>query len=379
MKLEQNKLRIGLVGHAFMGAAHSYGWRNAGHVFDLPMSIELKALAGTDSIRASEAADKLGWEDSTADWQELISRDDIDVIDICSPGHTHRDIAIAALAAGKHVLCEKPLANSLAEAQEMAAASQLAALNNVWAMCGFTYRRQPAVSLARKFIQNGSLGDIRHVRVTYLQDWLSDEKAVHSWRLDAEKAGSGSLGDLGAHAVDLAQWLIGQDIVQLTARTKTFVTERPGPQNQGPIPVTVDDATFFIAEFSNGLIGTFEATRFALGRKNAFRFEINGSLGSVIWDFEQNNELSRYNSADADLAGFTKILVTEDTHPYLDGWWPAGHMLGYDHGFINQAADFTRFISENKQPEPSFESATQVQSVLEAVMKSEENKAWVSV
>jgi predicted dehydrogenase len=372
-------LNIGMVGHAFMGATHSYGWRNAPRVFDLPLEPRLVAVAGTSKERTAAAAKRLGWEESTTDWRELISREDIDVIDICTPSDSHREIAVAALAAGKHVLCEKPLGNSLVDTLDMASAAQQAAERGVWSMCGFTYRRQPAVALARKYLQSGDLGVIRHVRVTYLQDWLSDENAEHSWRLDAKRSGSGALGDLGAHAVDLAQWLLGEQIVQLTARTTTFVAERPVRGEKSLLPVTVDDAAFFLGEFSSGIIGTFEATRFALGRKNSFRFEINGSLGSVTWDFERNNELLRYSSEAGDAAGFSRILATEPTHPYVANWWPAGHTLGYDHGFVNQAADFIQAISSKVQPEPSFESAAYVQRVLEAVGISEISKKWETV
>ncbi|MFC6173197.1 Gfo/Idh/MocA family protein [Subtercola frigoramans] len=369
-----------MVGHAFMGAAHSHAWRNAARVFDLPLEPRMVAVAGTSPERTAAAAQRLGWSEAVTDWRELIERDDIDVIDICTPSDTHREIAVAALAAGKHVLCEKPLANSLAEADEMAEAARKAAELGIWASCGFTYRRQPAVALARQLIQDGSLGTIRHVRVTYLQDWLSNEKAEHSWRLDASRSGSGALGDLGAHAIDLAQWVLGEKITTLSARTRIFVDARPSAGSGNLEPVTVDDAAFVLAEFSDGVIGTIEASRYALGRKNAFGFEINGSNGSVAWEFERNNELQRYDGgADPRSAGFTRVLVTEPSHPYLQNWWPAGHTLGYDHAFVNQAADFVTSICAGLQPTPSFADAAYVQRVLSAVQLSENSHQWQAV
>jgi predicted dehydrogenase len=367
-----------MVGHAFMGAAHSHGWRNAGRAFDLPLEPRLVAVAGTSAERTAAAARRLGWEESLTDWRELIERDDIDVIDICTPSDTHREIAVAALQAGKHVLCEKPLANSLDEAEEMAAAARSAAERGIWAMCGFTYRRQPAVALARELIQDGRLGEVRHVRLVYLQDWLSDESAEHSWRLDASRSGSGALGDLGSHAIDLAQWLIGDDVARLSARTTVFVDARPAPGANGTLrPVTVDDAAFVLAEFGSGVIGTIEATRYALGRKNALRFEINGSKGSVAWDLERNNELEFYEAdGQPGTAGFTRVLTTDPSHPYLANWWPAGHTLGYDHAFVNQAADFVNAVAAGVQPEPSFDAAASVQRVLATVATSSGSGTW---
>ena len=277
MAVSKPPLRVGMVGYAFMGAAHSQAWRNAHRFFDLPLTPELRAVAGRNPEAVAEAAERLGWQSAETDWRRLIERDDIDLIDICTPGDTHLEIAIAALAAGKHVLCEKPLANSVAEAEQMADAARAAAEKGVFAMCGFTYRRVPALALAKRFVEEGRLGEIRHVRAQYLQDWLSDENTPLTWRLDKSKAGSGALGDIGAHVIDLAQWVTGSDIVGLSAIVNTFVTERPIAGDKVGLggtassdaekgPVTVDDAAAFTARFGNGSIGVFEATRFALGR-----------------------------------------------------------------------------------------------------------------
>ena len=386
------RLRVGMVGYAFMGAAHSHAWRNAHRFFDLPLTPELTAIAGRNEAAVSAAAERLGWNSVETDWRRLLERDDIDLIDICTPGDTHPQIAIAALEAGKHVLCEKPLANSVADAERMTAAANAAAANGVFAMCGFTYRRVPALSLARRFVEEGRLGEIRHVRAQYLQDWLSDENAPLTWRLDKSKAGSGALGDIGAHVIDLAQWVTGSDIVGLSAIVNTFVTERPvggdmvglggtGSSDAEKGPVTVDDAAAFTARFDNGSIGVFEATRFALGRKNTIRLEVNGSKGSIAFDFEDMNELEYYDGTeDAEVQGFRRIIVTDPAHPYVANWWPAGHGLGYEHGFTHQVVDLVRDIAAGVQPRPSFDDALQVQRVLAAVENSADARsAWQTI
>ncbi|WP_426938445.1 Gfo/Idh/MocA family protein [Pseudarthrobacter sp. S3] len=381
-------LGVGMVGYAFMGAAHSHAWRTAPRFFDLPLEPQLTAVAGRheDGVRA--AAAKLGWASTETDWRRLIERDDIDLIDICTPGNTHAEIAIAALEAGKHVLCEKPLANSVAEAERMTAAADAAARRGVFSMCGFSYRRTPALALAQRFVQQGRLGTVRHVRAQYLQDWLSDENAPMTWRLDKSKSGSGSLGDIGAHIIDAAQWITGQKITGVSALLETFVQQRPlagdmvGLGGHGDVgadtprgTVTVDDAAIFTARFDGGPIGVFEATRYALGRKNAMRIEINGTKGSLAFDFEEMNVLSFYDAAESPDAGFRRIFVTEPEHPYAANWWPTGHGLGYEHGFTHQVVDLVNALAEQRQPEPSFADALQVQRVLAAVETSAANSS----
>lgn len=377
-------LRIGQVGYAFMGSAHSHAWRTAHRFFDLPVTPELAVLVGRDADRTSAAATRMGWAETETDWRRLIERDDIDVIDICTPGDTHAEIAIAALEAGKHVLCEKPLANTVEEAVRMADVARGATAAGVFSMCGFSYRRTPALALARRLVQEGRIGEIRQVRAQYLQDWLSDADAPLTWRLDKSKAGSGALGDIGAHSIDAAQFVTGSAITGVSALLQTFVTSRPiggefvGLGGTGAVgedaprgPVTVDDAALFTSRFDNGSIGIFEATRFATGRKNAMRLEVNGSEGSVAFDFEDMNTLLYYDARNADgTEGFRKINVTEPGHPYTGAWWPTGHGLGYDHLFTNQAADFVRDITTGVAPTPSFDDALQVQAVLAAVESS---------
>jgi predicted dehydrogenase len=387
-------LRVGMVGHAFMGAAHSHAWRTAPRFFDLPLQPRLSAVAGRNEAAVRAAARRLGWESVETDWRRLIERDDVDLIDICSPGDTHAEIAVAALGAGKHVLCEKPLANSVAEAEEMTAAAEKAAQNGVFAMCGYSYRRTPALAMAKRMAAEGRLGRIRHVRAQYLQDWLSDENAPMTWRLDKARSGSGALGDIGAHIIDATQWITGQEITGVSALMETFVRERPvggrlvGLGGHGAVgqdvpreAVTVDDAVVFSARFGDGPIGVFEATRAALGRKNAMRVEVNGSAGSLAFDFEDMNHLQFFDGADpADARGFRQIMVTEPDHPYVGNWWPAGHGLGYEHAFTHQVVDLVGAIAESRAPTPSFADALQVQRVLAAVEESAtDHSRWTAV
>ncbi len=390
-------LRVGMVGYSFMGAAHSQAWRTAPRFFDLPLRPRLTALCGRDADRVTEAASRLGWASTETDWTALVSREDIDLVDICTPGDTHVEIAVAALAAGKHVLCEKPLANTVAQAETMAVAAERAAANGVRSMVGFTYRRVPAIALARRLVEEGRIGEVRHVRAQYLQDWLADPSTPMSWRLDKDKAGSGALGDIGAHIVDLTQYITGDHIVRVNGLLETFVTERPLAPDSGVLlgggavegannesdrktgDVTVDDMAAFLARFGGGAVGVFEATRCATGRKNSIRIEINGSSGSLAFDFEDMNVLQLYDAKEPpETAGFRRIVVTEPTHPYVGSWWPPGHGLGYEHGFTHQVVDLVTAIGRGEQPLPSFADGLQVQRVLDAVGRSAAAGSWRS-
>ncbi|MER8224244.1 Gfo/Idh/MocA family oxidoreductase [Streptomyces sp. NPDC094143] len=379
-------LRVGMVGYAFMGAAHSQGWRTAGRVFDLPLEPVQAVICGRDRSAAQAAADRHGWASVETDWRALVARDDVDLVDICTPGDSHAEIALAALAAGKHVLCEKPLANTVEEATSMARAAEEAYGRGQVAMVGFNYRRVPATAQARRMVAEGRLGRLRHVRVTYLQDWLVDPEFPLTWRLRKEQAGSGSLGDLGAHIIDLAQYLVGEPLAGVSALTETFVRERPLPTGAssglstvsaaGKGEVTVDDAALFTARFPSGAIASFEATRYATGRKNALRIELNGERGSLAFDLERLNELSFHDGTQPGAeAGFRRILVTEPDHPYLEAWWPPGHGLGYEHTFVHQARDLVHAIAEGRRPDPSFTDGLQVQRVLAAVGESAEKNS----
>ncbi|MEV7194688.1 Gfo/Idh/MocA family oxidoreductase [Streptomyces sp. NPDC093510] len=374
-------LGVGMVGYAFMGAAHSQGWRTVGRVFDLPVRPVLSAVCGRDGGAVRAAADRLGWAAAETDWRALIARDDVDIVDICTPGDSHAEIALAALEAGKHVLCEKPLANTVEEAEAMAEAAELARARGQVAMVGFNYRRVPALALARRMVAEGRLGALRHVRLTYLQDWLVDAEFPLTWRLRKDRAGSGALGDLGAHIVDLAQYLVGEPVAGVSALTETFVRERPvlegassgltaaGGNRLGP--VTVDDAAVFTGRFPSGALASFEVSRFAAGRKNALRLELNGSDGSLAFDLERLNELSFHDHTEpAASSGFRRILVTEPEHPYVAAWWPPGHGLGYEHTFVHQARDLLHAIATGERPAPSFADGLSVQRVLAAVEES---------
>ncbi|MEU2895923.1 Gfo/Idh/MocA family protein [Streptomyces sp. NPDC001273] len=384
-------LRVGMVGYAFMGAAHSQGWRTAGHVFDLPLRPELAVICGRDADAVRAAADRHGWAEAETDWRALVEREDIDLVDICTPGDSHAEIALAALAAGKHVLCEKPLANTVAEAEAMARAAEEASPRGQLAMVGFNYRRVPATALARRMVAEARIGTLRHVRVAYLQDWLVDPGFPLTWRLRREHAGSGSLGDLGAHIVDLAQYLAGEQLAGVSALTETFVRERPLPSAPssglaavsaaGTGQVTVDDAALFTGRFASGALAAFEATRYATGRKNALRIELNGERGSLAFDLERLNELEFHDGTEPGThAGFRRILVTEPDHPYLEAWWPPGHGLGYEHTFVHQARDLVHAVAEGRAPEPSFADGLQVQRVLAAVEESaEKNSVYTQI
>jgi predicted dehydrogenase len=389
---EPPQLRIAMVGYAFMGAAHSQAWRTVNRVFDLPLRATMVAVAGRTPGAVRDAADRLGWAEAVTDWHELIERPDIDLIDVCTPGDSHAEIAIAALRAGKHVLCEKPLANSVSEAEAMVAAAIEARAFGQRSMCGYNYRRVPAVTLLRDLIASGRLGQIRHVRAVYLQDWITDPEFPLVWRLRREVAGSGALGDIGAHIIDLTQFVTGQSVTGVSALTETFIKRRPLPTQSTGLAasapaesptgtVTVDDAALFVARLSGGAVATYEATRFATGRKNALRIEVNGSLGSASFDLERLNELEFYDAAGpAETRGFSRILVTEPEHPYLSAWWPPGHLIGYEHSFTHQARDLIEAIAAGADPRPSFEDALGVQRVLDAVERSAANgTGWVQV
>ncbi|MBT1541048.1 Gfo/Idh/MocA family oxidoreductase [Curtobacterium flaccumfaciens pv. flaccumfaciens] len=382
--MAQERLRVAMVGHGFMGAAHSQAWRTAPRFFDLGADPEMAVIVGRDPERTEAARQQYGWQAASTDWRAVVADPDIDVVDVVSPGSSHVEIAIAALQAGKHVLCEKPLANTVAEAEAMTAAAAAARAHGVRAMVGFSYRRVPAIAFARQLVQDGRIGTVRQVRALYLQDWLSDEDGPMTWRLDKSLAGSGALGDIGAHAIDLVEHVTGSSLATVSGTLETFVTERPlmaegvglsGTASSERGQVTVDDAAFFTARLSGGAadraIGTFEATRYATGRKNGLTLEISGSDGAIQFDLEAMNELRLYESnAPAGEQGFRRILVTEPEHPYMAAWWPTGHLIGYEHTFSHQVKDFIDAVATGTDPSPSFADGLHVQRVLDAVERS---------
>ncbi|WP_292890359.1 Gfo/Idh/MocA family oxidoreductase [Microbacterium sp.] len=383
-------LRVAMIGYGFMGAAHSVGWRQAPHVFDLARPVEMTVVVGRNADAVASAAAKWGWAESATEWREVIARDDIDIVDIVTPGDSHAEIAIAALEAGKHVLCEKPLANTVAEAEAMADAAERARARGIRSMVGFTYRRVPAVTLLRDMIAEGAVGTVQQVRAAYRQDWLVDPGMPLAWRLQKEHAGSGALGDIGAHIIDMTRFVTGLDIDSVTGTLETIVKQRPlqaagsglsGSAGEGVGDVTVDDAAIFTGRLSNGALASFEATRFATGRKNALTIEVSGDRGALAFDLEDLNSLRFYDrTAPEGRQGFTQILVTEAVHPYVAAWWPAGHMLGYEHGFTHQVVDLVDAIDSGTDPHPSFAEGLSVQQVLDAVERSSAAAAaWTSV
>ena len=381
--------RVALIGAGFMGAVHSQAWASVGRFFPGPRPV-LSVLAARDERSTSAAADRFGWDEWSTDWREVVEREDIDIVDVATPGDSHAEIVTAALRAGKHVICEKPLANTVEEAEAMTAEAAAARGRGIRSMVAFNYRRVPAIALARQYLDEGRLGEIRHVRADYLQDWIADPDFPLVWRLQKERAGSGSLGDIGAHVLDLAEYLSGQRITSVSGTLRTFVTRRPVPQaseglsatvGEGFGEVTVDDAAAVHARFDGGAMGAIEATRFATGRKNAMRVEVNGSLGSIAFDFESMNELLYYDARIPSRdAGFRRILTTEPDHPYAGAWWPPGHGLGYEHAFVHEFADFLSCVEDGRDPEPSFENGLHVQRVLDAVARSADaDSRWVDV
>ncbi|MGZ5503721.1 MAG: Gfo/Idh/MocA family protein [Chthoniobacterales bacterium] len=371
-------LAVGLIGYNFMGRAHSNAWRQAPRFFDLPADVRMKTICGRNRNAVRKAAKQLGWEKSATDWREVVADPEIDIIDICTPNDSHCEIALAAARAGKAILCEKPLALNVSECERMLAAVRKARVTH---MVCHNYRRIPAIALAKEMIERGELGDrIYHYRARYAQDWIADPRFPLVWRLQSDIAGSGAHGDINAHIIDLARYLVGE-FREVCATMKTFVRQRPissGARRKGK--VTVDDAVTMIGRFRNGALANLEATRFAPGRKNSITIEINGSGGSLFFDFEEMNQLRFYNSLDPEgRRGFRNILVTESTHPYVKNWWPPGHLIGYEHTFVHTMADFVAAVVRRKSVQPNFEDGLRNQRVLEAAAKSARLRRMVAV
>lgn len=369
------KVRIGMIGYNFMGKAHSHAYRDVPFYFDLGVEPVMQTIVGRNADRVRQAASQLGWRSYETDWRRLIEREDIDVIDIGTPNDTHMEIAIAALQVGKHVLCEKPLALNASDAQKM---WETAKQSNSIHMVSHNYRFTPAVQLAKQLIDEGALGDIYHIRAQYLQDWLASPEAPMSWRLRKETSGSGAHGDIMSHCIDLARFLVGE-FSEVCGMMETFIPERKTESGEME-RVTVDDASAFLARFEGGVMGVFEATRMASGNKNANRFEINGTKGSVRWDLEDMNRLDVSLNEERDGgAGFRSILCTEPHHPYANAYWPAGHTIGYEHTFVNLIYEFLKGIETGQNPRPDFEDGFRNQCVLEAVEHSVKKRGWVKV
>ena len=382
-------LNVALIGYKFMGKAHSHAYKDVRFFFKGDCVPVMKVICGRNEAPLRAAAEAWNWEEIETSWERVVQRDDIDLVDIASPQNTHRDIAVAAAKAGKHILLEKPMALNVHEAREMLDAVQQAGVKH---MVMFNYRRVPAVGLAKRLIQEGKIGQLFHWRACYLQDWIVDPSFPLIWKFRKEIAGSGAHGDLNAHLIDLARYLVGE-IKSVLGMTHNFIKQRPLPAESDQLTtmltaqagggmgeVTVDDTASFLAEFENGAIGTFEATRFASGRKNYNHFEIYGSKGSLCFNFERMNELEYYSrEEESHTQGFRTILATDESHPYISAWWPPGHLIGYEHTFINQIADLLKCIEDDKMPEPNFYDGWKNQQVLDAVLESAEKGTRVEI
>ncbi|HQK73365.1 MAG TPA: Gfo/Idh/MocA family oxidoreductase [Clostridiales bacterium] len=381
------EINVGLVGYKFMGKAHSNAFKRVGMFFDCPVQINMRAICGRDEAGVSKAARKFGWDSYETSWEKLVTRDDIGLVDITAPSDAHKVIALAAAENGKNIFCEKPLALSLEDAREMLASVEK---NGVAHQIGFNYRFAPAVRLMKQIIDDGKIGAIRHVRASYLQDFIIDPDFPLIWRLQKEVCGSGSLGDLGAHFIDLARYLCGE-FKSVAGIQKTFIKSRPKVQSMTGLSasadagaergeVDVDDGTVFIAEFANGALGVFEATRFAQGHKNDLSIEINGDKGSLKFVFERMNELQYFSAADEPgLQGFRLIQASEGIHPYMSAWWPAGHVIGYEHTFVHEMFEFVSAIDAGRPASPSFADGVECSRVIRAVELASERRAAVDI
>jgi len=376
------KLNVGMIGYKFMGKAHSNAWKKAPYFFDVPVEPVLKVVCGRHAGPLKAFADRWGWEEIETDWKKVIDREDIDIVDIGVPTHLHHEIALAAAKAGKHIFCEKPMAVSYNQAKEMFEAARE---NGITHYLNHNYRRCPAVRLAKQLIDDGKIGRIFHWRGAYLQSWIVDPQFPLTWHLQKETAGSGPHYDLNSHSVDLARYLVGE-IKSVACMTTQFIPERPLPDEEaagtfkgattgeGMGKVTVEDAAFMLVEFENGALGSFEATRFAPGRKNYNYFEIYGSQGSLIFDLERMNELKFFSNEDPENAqGFRTIIATEACHDYMENWWPPGHIIGYEHEFVHAVVDFLAAVENGATIEPNFYDGMKEMQILDAGLKSAED------
>ena len=383
------EVNVGMIGYGFMGKAHSFAYREQPMFFKTNAVPVMKAICGRSEALVADASKLYGWERYETDWKKLIDSKDIDLIDISTPNNTHKEIAIAAAKAGKDIICEKPLAMNLADAQEMLKAVETSKVKH---MICFNYQKSPAISLAKKLIEEDKVGKIYHFRVVYLQDWVMDPGVPCVWRLQKDVAGSGVLGDLLSHAIQMARFLVGE-LSEVNGMQETFVKKRPKPKPKTGLDVQmsaessnefediiVDDSTLFLARFKNGALGSFESSRYACGRKNGMRIEINGSKGSILFEQEDMNILWFYSNEDCEgIRGFKRIQATEPEHPYMSAWWPVGHIIGYENTFVHLIYDFMKAIDENKMPYPNFMDGVECQRVIDAVERSVKGRMWVSI
>jgi len=396
MAKTRKTLGIGLVGTKFMGKAHSNAWMSAPRFFDLPMDVRMRAVAGRDTADVATFSQRWGWDCCTDDWRDLLDDPQVGLVDNCTPNHLHAEISIAALEAGRHVACEKPLAGTLDDARAMRDAARKAARKGVRTFVWFNYRRCPAVAFAHRLVAEGRLGRLFHVRASYLQDWGGPDTPL-LWRFQGKLAGSGAHGDLNAHLVDMARFVTGEEITEVVgAMEETFVTERevvdassaaaaraaPRGRRRRTAKSTVDDAVLFLARLSGGATASFEATRLATGNQNRNAIEVNGEKGSLRFNFERMNELEWWDHALPErMRGWTRIMCTDPSHPYAGNYWPAAHVLGYEHGFVSQAADVVTVLGGGRPQVaiPDFEDAWKTQCVLDAAVRCARSRRPVRV
>ena len=370
------EINIGIVGTRFMGKAHSNAYLQAPRFFDLPAAPVLHTACSRQKESLAQFAHQFGWQQQETSWEKMVADEAIDLVDICTPNNLHLPIALAAAQAGKHILCEKPMARNVEEARRMYAAAQEAGVVH---MMIFNYRFVPALALAKRLIDEGKIGQIHHFNAVYYQDWLVDPQFPMTWRHDAEASGSGAHGDMNAHVIDLGRHLVGE-YEAVNGHQHTFTPERPLPSGEGTGKVTTDDATTFLAKFQNGAQGLFQATRMATGRKNFLRLEIFGSEGGLSFNLERMNELEYFSRQDdPQRQGYTSVLVTEPVHPYMDAWWPAGHIIGWEHTFVHQVKMLLEGITHQKTVVPSFYDGLRCQQVLDAVATSAGTGTWVAI
>jgi len=385
--MPKRTLNVGMIGYNFMGKAHSNAWRQAPRFFNLPADVNLHTICGRTKKSVEAARQQLGWQKASSDWKAVVQDPEIDIVDVCTPNDSHCEIVLEAAKHGKAILCEKPLGLTVAECEKMVAAVKKARVVN---MICHNYRRIPAIALAKKMIERGDLGDrIYHYRARYAQDWIADPNFPLVWRLQAKIAGSGTHGDIDAHIIDLGRYLVGE-LKEVCGLMETFVKQRPlldqagaglgakGSKKLGK--VTVDDTVSWIGRFKNGAVANLEATRFARGRKNHITLEVNGSKGSLAFNFEDMNRLQYFNASDpGDHQGFRDIIVTEGSHPYAGAWWPPGHIIGYEHTFTNTFADFVHAVVSGKSVQPTFQDGLQNEKVLAAVEESAKTRTWIKL
>jgi predicted dehydrogenase len=370
------QIGVGIVGTQFMGRAHSNAYMDVSHFFDLPAVPIMRAACDNVAANLKPFCRQFGWGSQETSWEDLVARDDIDLIDICTSNAVHMPIAVAAAKAGKHVICEKPVAMNADEARLMLDAARKAGVRH---MVAFNYRRVPAIALARGMIDEGKIGKVFHFNAVYYQDWLVDPEFPYVWRHDKKVAGSGAHGDMNAHIVDLARFLVGE-IDAVCGAEEIFIKERKRADGSGMGQVTADDALFSLARFRDGALGSFMATRFASGRKNFLRFELFGSEGSLSFNLERLNELQYYSCREpGPEQGFRTILATESDHPYISKWWPPGHIIGWEHTFIHEIADLMAAIATGQEVEPNFYDGLRNQQVLDAMQRAAAQKSWVDI